>query len=386
MAIKGIFTSDSNIPGDRVGDFASTLISLFPDGDFPFFKMSAGMKKETATDAIITWFEQNYVNNEVSTDAAGYTASVTTINVDDGSLLRAGDIIENQTTAEYMYITAVVTNALTVVRGFAGTTASAITAAVHKIQKITNAYEEASSKPESITYLGQPMTNYTQIFRTAWGISRSAKQTAFRTGNPLPKTKSDASWQHAVDIERAALWGRKSWGVKNDKPFHTTDGILSQIKTNVTAAGGTTNKAQFEDFLQAVFKNNIKGQPNERLCFLSNNALRVINDIVWAQSKLQFEVTSATDTFGMNIRRWLSPFGSISFMTHPLMNSGTKASKDMYLIHPAAVTKKVMQDTTIETYDNQGVDGEFGGFLSEMGFIYAQELTGGKLTGLTAGA
>lgn len=384
MAVQGVFASDSGIVGDQKQDFESFVTKLAPSGDFPFFKLSAGMKSERAEAAIVNWFEENYVSGEVQLNGAITTE--TAFVLDDSSTIVPGDIMQVVPSGEYIYVTANVTatNTITVVRGFAGTTAASI-ADNAKIQKITHAREENSNRPVAITYLGQPMYNYTQIIRSAWGISRTAKNVAFHTGNPLAKRRQDAAWQHAVNLERALLWGKKTWGVQNGQPFRTMDGILTQIKTNVTVAGATTTRAQFEDFLESAFKYNLEGFPNERICFLDNKALRVLNDIAWANSTFNMESTSKV--FGMDVRSWKSPFGDISLMTHPMMNEGTNWRGHLYLIHPGSVVKKVMQPTLVETYDkDSGTDGDSGGLTTELSVIYKGERTGAKLTGLTAAA
>jgi len=386
MAVQGVFASDSGIVGDAKQGFENIVTRLAPSGDFPFFKLSAGMKTEQAISTIENWFEENYVSGEVQLNGAIGSTTETDFVLDDSSVIVPGDILQVVPSGEYVYVTAnvVSTNTLTVVRGFANTTADTI-ADDAKLQKITSASEENSSRPTAITYLGQPMYNYTQIFRNTWGISRTAKNVAFQTGNPVSKRKQDAAWQHAVNLERGLLWGKKVAGVQNGQPFRTMDGILTQIKTNVTVAGETTTRAQMEDFLQTAFQYNLEGYPNERICFLDNKALRVLNDIAWLQSTFNMDDTSKV--FGMDVRKWKSPFGEISLMTHPMMNEGTAWNGHLYLIHPGSVVKKVLQPTLIESYDkDSGTDGDSGGLITELTVLYKGERTGSKLTGLTAAA
>lgn len=386
MAVPGVFTSDASIAGDRTGDFANFVQKVIPGGDMPFFKLSAGMKSESATDYIVNWFEENYVGGEVNISPAVADGVATSVTVSDSSIFVVGDIVEAVATGEYLYITAnnTSTNVLTVVRGFAGTTAAAIGDNT-KMQHISRASEENSEAPQSISYLGHPQFNYMQIIRSAWAISGSAKAIEYRTGNKANKVKMDAVWQHSMMLERSLLWGKKTLGMQNNKRFSTMDGIFSMIKTNVTVAGGTTTRAQMEDFLQGVFTYNLDGYPNERIAFMDNRALRVLNDISWLNSTFNMEDSSTT--FGMKVIRWRSPFGEIALMTHPIMNGGSKWLGQLLLFHPGAVKKRILRATSTDEYNkDSGTDGDTGGLLTELSIEYKGERTGGQLKGLTAAA
>jgi hypothetical protein len=67
----------------------------------------------------------------VTSDTAGYNTAVTTINVaaGQGQKVMLYDIYKNGVTSEYFLVTAISTDALTVVRGAGGTTAATVPAA-----------------------------------------------------------------------------------------------------------------------------------------------------------------------------------------------------------------------------------------------------------------
>jgi hypothetical protein len=72
-----------------------------------------------------------------NTDGAGYDNAVTTVNVVAGSVFAAGDFVKVAETSEVMKITARAGNALTVTRGAAGTTATAISPTATTLTKQT---------------------------------------------------------------------------------------------------------------------------------------------------------------------------------------------------------------------------------------------------------
>src|SRR3546814_8859988 len=68
-------------------------------------------------------------------------------------------ILQVEETGEHMLVTATAGNSLTVVRGLAGTSIVSITSA-HNVQKLGNAFEEASDMPTAVTQQGHPRMNY----------------------------------------------------------------------------------------------------------------------------------------------------------------------------------------------------------------------------------
>src|SRR3546814_14777400 len=79
--------------------------------------------------------------------------TTTTVVVDDGSFYTPNTILQVEETGEHMLVTATAGNSLTVVRGLAGTSIVSITSA-HNVQKLGNAFEEASDMPTAVTQQG----------------------------------------------------------------------------------------------------------------------------------------------------------------------------------------------------------------------------------------
>jgi hypothetical protein len=190
MAVAGVFTSDAGIQGERAGDFAGSIIRHQPNGSAKLLALTSGMKSADASDIIVTWFEQSRLTGRTTiTNNAGTGTSLV---VSDGSEFVAGAVMMIETTGEYVYVTNVVTNTLTVERGFAGTTVTAVdgTGTPVGIQRIGNAHEEGSARPTAVRNLGYPVFNYLQIFRDSWEITRTADAVDYRTGKQKPTSRS----------------------------------------------------------------------------------------------------------------------------------------------------------------------------------------------------
>lgn len=389
MAIRGVFLSDSNITGNRRGDFASAIIQLYPDGSAPLFALTSGMESQEAGDTIVTWFEENHLSGRLrATAGGGATSSGGTIVLEDASSVVSNSYYLVESSGEQVFVTGVNGNTVNISRGFAETTPATISNSGY-IQWIGNAFEEGSNRPSGMVNLGYPKLNYMQIFRNSWDITGTAQRIELYTGNQLAKNKSDCGLFHAESIERALLFNRKSVSVLNNKPFRTMDGLLAMITDNVETQSSNVQITQLNNFIQDIFSKNIKGKPNERIAFAGNEFVRVINELVLKQGVYNIEYGESA--FGMKVIKWMTPFGDISLLRHPLMVESPLWTKDLYVFHPGSIKLRYLRRTFEDNYDangrRMGVDADFGTLTTELSVQLMGQATAGKFTGVdTAGA
>lgn len=356
MAVQGIFASNQGIVGERVGDFASAMLMTDPTGNAPLLGLTSGMPKESAADTTFHWNEDGHEPGRQAIVAGGTTNQIT---VDDGSFYVPNTILLVEETGEHVFVVSAAANVLTVIRGLAGTTVTSVNNTMH-VQKIGNAFEEASSMPTPVTQQGAPRFNFTQIFRNGWAISGTAKAVKFTTGSKLAYNKQMCATYHAEDIERSFIWGKKAITTLNNKQFRLTDGILTQIETyggtvKSAATGGNAgdlSRGDLEDFVQDVFSFNIKGQPNERVAFVGNKALAVVNRMAFLDGTYNF--AQGETKLGIKITEVTTPFGTLKLMTHSLMNENPVWTHEMYVMHPGGIKKRMLRDTFPENYDKHG--------------------------------
>lgn len=385
MAVKGIFSSDASITTDRAGDFASAILQIFPTGTAPMFALSAGMKTYDATDTLIHWFEENRYNGRVAIIGNNGAPVGGNLIADDASFVVQGDIYLVEATGEYLYVLGVTGNQLVVSRGFGATgTAPIAPTGVNDpayLQRIGSAFEEGSEKPLERSLQGAQRFNYMQIFRNSWGLTNTAAAVSYRTGDKQAKTKSDCMMIHAEDMERSIIWGVQDLGVRNNQPFRTMDGVLNQIKTNnFVAPGGVLTKVAMDSLLEAVFSHNVKGQPNERIAFAGNNVIQVLNQLIFHHSGTIYNMTVRETEFGIRVNTWITPFGEITILTHPLMNENPVWRNELYVFHPGALELAYLRRTSADDDDKagsrQGRDSNTGVLTTEMTCAYKGEITG----------
>jgi len=386
MAVKGVFASDQNIAGTEKGSFASAILQLYPTGSSPLLGLSSGMQSTDETSTIITWFEENHLSGYLTT--VNDIALTTSLDLGtDIEQVVGGAVLLNQATGEYMLVESVSGNVATVKRGLGSSTITTFTTGA-KLQRISAAHEEGSDRPNAIANIGYPRFNYMHIFRNSWSATGTAKAVQYHTGDVVAKNRADAGIFHAEDIERAILWSKQAVGVMNNKPFRTMDGVVNQITTNVSAQSTNTTWEDINTFLQTIFERNIKGKPNERIAFCGNTVLSVLNEI--AKLNSQINIVPGETEFGLKINKWLTPFGDVTLMTHPLMNENPIWTKEMYVLHPGAIKLKYLRRTMHDGDDKNGsrsgVDADNGVYTTECSIEYGAELTGGIYTGIDTAA
>lgn len=388
--IQGIFMSNQGIVGDRVGDFASAVLQIAPTGTALLLALTSGMGKSGANDTVFHWFEDSHQPGRAAITAGGTT---TTIDVDDASQYVPNQILLIEETGEIVMVTTITGNELTVIRGMSGTSIVNATNVMH-VQSIGNAHEEASGMPVAITQQGSPRQNYTQIFRNAWAVSGTAKAVQYRTGNKVAHNKKMCAMYHAEDMERAFIFGRKHVGVVNSKPFRLTDGVIPQIEnyggTVVSAAtdsgsgpvAGEYSRGDFEDFIRRVFAKNVKGQPNERIALGGDLVLAALNRMTFLDGT--YNIKEGETKVGIMVTTIQTPFGKLNLMTHPLFNENPAWQKQLLVLHPGAIRRRMLRETNEEGYDKNGnrinaKDADEGVITTEVGIEVGAASTMGIL-------
>lgn len=391
--IQGIFMSNQSIVGDRVGDFASAVLQINPTGTALMLALSSGMAKASAQDTIFTWFEDSHQPGRTGIVSVSGSGLGTTVQVDDPTQYVPGQVLLVEETGEVIYVDSISSNNLTVIRGIGGSSIVAITNTMN-VQSIGNAHEEASDRPVAVTQLGAPRSNLVQIFRNAWAVSGTTRAVKYRTGDKVAHNKQMCAMYHAEDIERAFIWGRKHLGSRNGKPFRLSDGIVAQLEqyggiveaVNTGGNPGDFNWIDFEDFIRRVFANNVKGQPNERIAIGGDIVVQVLNGM--ARLDGTYNIKEGESRLGIKVTEIITAFGTLKLMTHPLFNQNPVWQKDLLVLHPGAVRKRVLRETNSEGYDSNGNrfdgrDADEGLITSEMGFELGAASTMGMLRNVT---
>lgn len=379
--IPGIFSSQGGINAERLDSFNSKLFRSQLAGTAPIFALSSGSAQFQLTSKIHYWFMKQPYSSKLIASATANNAA-TSITVDKGAVVEPSSVIMNTKTNEYMFVSAVSGNTLTVVRGFAESTAAAVTQN-DELLYLGTAKKEGSLAPNPKYRRGVPRMNYSQIFRNGWGTTRTAEHIKFITGNKATENKEDAVSMHAQDIEMALLLGRKSLNqVDSSEVLSTMDGLTSIVKNNTALVAATTLDS-IQEWMYSNFETCPEGVPNERVVMTSLNVLYILNKLIREAGSSYYPIGTATKVYGLDVYALQLPgMQEVKILAHPLFSQTESLSKSMLIYHPGLIKIGYMTDAEIKDATPVGMDGQANVITSELTLEYADENTGGVLSNI----
>jgi len=256
--------------------------------------------------------------------------------------------------------------------------------------------------PDAIARDPVQVYNYTQIFRSPLSMTRTALNTTLRTGSDYQKAKSEALEMHSWEMELAFLWGIRTQNIgDNGKPERTTLGVINFIRqfaaancddyTLNTTYAGQTWVTGGETWLKAILEQIFRYGAEEKLCLCGSGFLLGIDAL--AMTGGQVNLQPAQKTYGMQIRTWITPFGTIHMKTHPLFSFDATTRNMGIILEPKELQYKFITDTTFygennnqkshaSGYGQRRIDGLNEEYLTECGLEFGLPQKCGLLNGV----
>ena len=426
----GMRGTDDWVANQRPQNWRQQILKLYPNGQAPLTAILSMMGSKKVDDPIFNWWTQVQSTvqgtiNGVFTDAAllvplapaanpaAGTTLYVSISTTLGNRVRTGHQILLRDASNYAVdviakVTDVVRGAL--ITGLAvrlleaddnGGTDDLSDADNFKI--IGNINPEGGEMPDAIALNPEQVYNYTQILRTPLSMTRTALNTRLRTDNDYQKAKSEALEMHSWEMELMFLWGIMSQNVgDNGKPERTTMGVIPFIKAYAAAANiddyttnatysGQTWAAGGETWLKNILEVIFRYGAEDKLCLCGSGFLLGIDALAIAGG--QINITPGQKTYGMQIREWLTPFGTIYMKTHPLFSFDATTRNMGVILEPKELSYKYITDTTFfgentgahthaAGYGQRRVDGLVEEYLTECGLEFGLPQKCGLLYGV----
>jgi hypothetical protein len=377
--VKGV-RDTANIQQAKLKIDMSEKIALLQPEKTPFitFLKRAKANSQVANNPKYNWMEDDLGARWDAVNQATETAVGTSVVVDNGDYFSAGDIVKVPRTAEVILVTDISTNTLTVVRGY-GVTAAALLNDNDPLVIIGNANEEGSGTREIKTTLEQEVFNYTQIFKTPFGVTNTQNATAMYGGNDLSYQQKKKGIEHMMDISRGFWFGEKKLDTSGSKPKRSTAGLLSFLSGNNYDAGGQLTKSEFD---QNVGEVAFKYGSSEKLMLCSARMLSVVNS--WADAKLQIE--QGEKTFGLNVVKYITPFGILNLVHDPLLEGAVYGGYAAVIdVENVKYRPLKGRDTKLETnIQANDEDQRKDQYLTEAGLEVRLPKTHALITGVTS--
>jgi len=261
---KATYSAGTTLP--ELAEDVSDLIGIISPYETPLLDALGDPMRE-ATSTHHEWLEDELLPNKDAINDNTYTdpAADTQFVVDNGGRFRIGDQIQVEGSEELMLVTAISTNTLTVVRGYAGTTPENL-ADNQVINILGNAALEGADKPEVRFTNRVRCGNYTQIFTAAVEVS-GTDMAAGHLGlaDEMDYQKQERLRELLRDLENSVING----GQPSSNPEgsgsirRSMKGILKHLSTNVFHTGdsgfpsGTElDEAKINYVLRKVWENS----------------------------------------------------------------------------------------------------------------------------------
>ena len=345
-------TGDWETPDNRPKDYRQLAFKLFPDSPTPFTFILSKLGQRVVRDPEFKFFEWRLpkqtwiVETEVAFSAAKGdvdTVELKTTTEDSGEptdparYLKIGDLLINETTGiEYVRVVGITDDDTITVSRYWGDTATAgttVIAADAVLRWAGSAYEEGSSAPTAITRKPTTVTNYTQISKDAAEVTGTALSTEFRPFSAVwAQEKAQALERHMMKLEWMLLHGVKDEVTgSGGKPLRSAGGFRQFVSDAgyETDMSGTLTIEKLENGCMAAFKYGSKN----KLAFMGNHALNIINRVIRENTQFQFRAdVPKNKTYNLDVQVLRTPFGTLNIMAHPLLTESDVFTKDVYII------------------------------------------------------
>jgi len=240
MAFTGKATYSAGATLPELAEDVADLIGIISPYETPLLD-ALGDPLRAATSTHHEWLEDELLPNKDSIDDQSISSPSTETDFDvaNGSRFQVGDQIQVEGSKELMLVTAVNTDTLTVIRGYAGTTAEDLVDG-QVINILGKAALEGSDKPSARFTDRTRCGNYTQIFTAAVEVS-GTDMAANQLGlsDEMDYQKQERLRELIRDLENTVVNGGQpaSSPQGSGTARRTMKGVVQSLSTNVFATG-----------------------------------------------------------------------------------------------------------------------------------------------------
>lgn len=297
--------------------------------------------------------QTTFVTGSLPTGSKGSSGTYT---VADGSILRAGDVIKNMTTGEYLFVSAVDTTTspdqITAYPGFQQTGFSGLTAFpwtlsdaspttksnLDVIRIVGNAFQQGSYAGDIIDSRPTTAVNYMQIFREEFGIKLEESKIRKNGRMDLADKEERAKADFLIKLEKAIIEGAinqdtVSVDSVSGKVF-TMQGIRGTVSTYnqaITALTGGGTEWTIPKLEQVLAQISDASTTGKVIALCGQNALRKFRELL--ENKVQINVQIGQEDFGIKPFRYESQFLTVDFVRHEIFDASGN-SDDILFFDP----------------------------------------------------
>lgn len=386
-AVLGLRGSGNFSADERPKNWRESILLQFPNGEAPLTAVSSYLKNEGTDDPEYNWWEKELPTQRFAVNGS-HNSAATTIAVSSGAKdCVRGTVLLHEDSGELLLVTSTPTadTSLEVSRSFGAVAAGTLDSADNLVV-VSNIHEEGDDPPSARAYSPTKVNNYTQIFRTALYLTRTARRTKLRWDNqgPYREARREALSLHSIEMEKSAIWGEKV-ETTGDKglPLRMSGGVLSFLTTNINgswAIGGLLDEPTFDARMEELFRYG----STEKLVLCGSTFITAINTLAKRNGVLQLVPSSSS--YGMKIVEYISAHGNLMLKMHPLFNQHPVWRQNALFLDVKHIVCRPLDDTRfITNRQSNGEDARMDEYLTELGYEWHFEKSHGYMTGVTGG-
>jgi len=360
----------------RPKNFRELFTLMEPNGNAPLNALLSMGQSEATDDPEFKNFRDE-LPDRVAVSSAAYASNVTTIVLNAGvenKFFIAGTIVVNGTSGEVMQVTADTTGTnLVVTRNLGGTSLAIVSG--DKLFVAGFAAAENGVTPTAISFDAVIAYNYTQIFKTAFGVSNTLKATRLRTGSKEDEVMTKALKLHMSDIERAMFFGRRvETNGSTAAPTRMTGGLLNSVSTVLDAtsgaySGGIISEVKFDELLiNTIFKYGSK----QKVAFVGWQVAALLQQI----GKARWQPTVMEGTYGINLMKYSTFAGDLLIHLHPQFRQVPGMDNSMVVVDFPNLRYRYLEGRDTDLLENRqsnNQDGVLHEYRTECGLELLQD-------------
>ena len=381
-AIQGMRGSGEFSSDFRPKNYRELFTLLEPNGNAPLNAMLSMGSSESTDDPEYKNFRDELPDRVLTVNGAVASTSTTSVTIDagdDNKFAINGAIIINQTTGEVMHATADTTaTTLTVARNIGGTSHQIADNAVLFIAGYAAA--EGASSPTAISFDASVVSNFTQIFRTAFQVSNTLSSTFLRTGDKMDESMTKALKLHMSDIERAMFFGAKAESNgSSSAPTRYTGGLINSltnvvdITTSYASYGGSgAGKMTEEGFDDLLISTIFKYGSNQKIAFVGETVANQLQQM----GKDRWKPTVVESTYGVNLIRYTTFAGDLMVHLHPQFRQLAHMKNAMVIVDFPYLSYRYLEGRDTQLLENRqspDADSVKHEYLTECGLELLQD-------------
>ena len=369
--VLGLRGTGSWTADERPKNYRELILLLFPNSPLSLTALMSKLQVRATNDPEFKIFTKNLPTQRVIVSGSQTSGDLAIETQGSGAsiALKKGHSLINERTLEVIWVTADPTtpfNSFAAVRG-KGSTAAAMNDG-DGLLIVGSHHQEGAAVPTAITFEPSLLNNFTQIFRTALHLTNTAKATNLRTGSDLEERQRETLEIHAIEREMAYVFGTGVEDTSGAQPERTTKGFISLVTTNVKDFAGAVDIDSWESFMEDVFEDG----SSEKLLLAGNTAITNINKVARIHGEIQ--MTPMSETYGMMLDRYRTPYGFLQIRQHPLFSKNATFRTWGIVVDPEYLADRILSGNSVnrdtnylENRQNAGDDATKDEWLTESG-------------------